>query len=36
LRESREIELRVLTLPSARNLLSQRGIQLISYRELAG
>jgi chitin disaccharide deacetylase len=36
LRESRETELRVLTLPSARNLLSQRGIQLISYRELAG
>jgi len=34
LRESREIELRVLTLPSARNLLSRHGIQLISYREL--
>jgi chitin disaccharide deacetylase len=36
LRESRETELRVLTLPSARNLLSRYGIQLISYRELAG
>jgi len=36
LRESRETELRVLTLPSARNLLSQRGIRLISYRELSG
>ena len=36
LRESRETELRVLTLPSARNLLSQLGIQLISYHELSG
>jgi hopanoid biosynthesis associated protein HpnK len=36
LRESRETELRVLTLPSARNLLAHHGIQLISYRELAG
>jgi hopanoid biosynthesis associated protein HpnK len=35
LRQSRETELRVLTLPAARELLSQAGIQLISYRELA-
>jgi chitin disaccharide deacetylase len=35
LRESREIELRVLTLPVAREVLAQQGIQLISYRELA-
>lgn len=35
LRESRETELRVLTLPAAREILEQRGIQLISYRELA-
>jgi predicted glycoside hydrolase/deacetylase ChbG (UPF0249 family) len=35
LRESRETELRVLTLPAARDLLSQQGIELISYRELA-
>ena len=34
LRESRETELRVLTLPAARNVLSQQGIELISYREL--
>jgi chitin disaccharide deacetylase len=34
LRESREIELHVLTLPAAREVLSQQGIQLISYREL--
>ena len=34
LRESREIELRVLTLPAARKLLAQQGIELISYREL--
>ncbi len=35
LRESRETELRVLTLPAAREILDRRGIQLISYRELA-
>jgi hopanoid biosynthesis associated protein HpnK len=35
LRASREIELRALTLPSAREVLSQEGIQLISYRDLA-
>jgi len=35
LRESRETELRVLTLPAARNVLTQQGIELISYRELA-
>jgi hopanoid biosynthesis associated protein HpnK len=35
LRDSREIELRALTLPSAREVLSQEGIQLISYRDLA-
>ncbi|HTS06660.1 MAG TPA: ChbG/HpnK family deacetylase [Candidatus Eisenbacteria bacterium] len=34
LRESREIELRVLTLPSARGILEQQGVQLISYRDL--
>lgn len=35
LRESRETELRVLTLPAARDLLSRVGIELISYRDLA-
>jgi len=35
LRNSRETELRVLTLPAAREVLSQEGIQLISYRDLA-
>jgi predicted glycoside hydrolase/deacetylase ChbG (UPF0249 family) len=35
LRESRETELSVLTLPSARNLLSREGIELISYHDLA-
>ena len=34
LRESRETELRVLTLPQARELLAQEGVDLISYREL--
>ncbi|MGA8762652.1 MAG: ChbG/HpnK family deacetylase [Candidatus Sulfotelmatobacter sp.] len=34
LRESRETELRVLTTPEARQLLSQEGIELISYRDL--
>jgi hopanoid biosynthesis associated protein HpnK len=34
LRQSREIELRVLTLPAAREVLAQQGIELISYREL--
>jgi chitin disaccharide deacetylase len=34
LRESRETELKVLTLPSARAILSQLGIELISYRAL--
>jgi chitin disaccharide deacetylase len=34
LRESREIELRVLTMPEARELLSNQGIALISYRDL--
>ncbi|MFY9912645.1 MAG: ChbG/HpnK family deacetylase [Candidatus Sulfotelmatobacter sp.] len=33
LRESRETELRVLTLPEAREILSSQGIALISYRE---
>ena len=36
LRTSREKELHVLTLPSARDLLMREGIQLISYRDLAG
>lgn len=35
LRESRETELRVLTLPAAREVLLQEGVELISYRELA-
>lgn len=34
LRQSRETELRVLTLPAAREMLVQQGIELISYREL--
>jgi hopanoid biosynthesis associated protein HpnK len=34
LRQSRETELRVLTLPAARELLSREGIELISYRDL--
>jgi len=34
LRESRESELRVLTMPDARPLLLNQGIALISYREL--
>jgi len=35
LRESRETELHVLTLPSARAMLTRVGIELISYRDLA-
>jgi hopanoid biosynthesis associated protein HpnK len=35
LRESRETELRALTLPEARSTLSQAGIDLISYRDLS-
>jgi len=35
LRASRETELRVLTLPAAREVLAQQGIELISYRELS-
>ncbi|HWW13715.1 MAG TPA: ChbG/HpnK family deacetylase [Candidatus Dormibacteraeota bacterium] len=34
LRESRETELRVLTMPEARALLLNQGIELISYRDL--
>jgi predicted glycoside hydrolase/deacetylase ChbG (UPF0249 family) len=34
LRESRETELQVLTMPEARELLLNQGIDLISYREL--
>jgi chitin disaccharide deacetylase len=34
LRASRETELRVLTLPAARDVLAQQGIELISYRDL--
>lgn len=34
LRESREMELRVLTLPAAREVLAKEGVELISYREL--
>jgi hopanoid biosynthesis associated protein HpnK len=35
LRESREVELHVLTSPGAREILTQHGIELISYRDLA-
>jgi predicted glycoside hydrolase/deacetylase ChbG (UPF0249 family) len=34
LRKSRELELRVLTLPAANEVLSQEGIDLISYRDI--
>jgi len=34
LRQSRETELRVLTLPAARSALSREGIELISYHDL--
>lgn len=34
LRESRETELRVLTMPAARDLLEKEGVELISYRDL--
>jgi hopanoid biosynthesis associated protein HpnK len=34
LRESREIELQLLTLPEARTLLLDQGVALISYRDL--
>jgi hopanoid biosynthesis associated protein HpnK len=34
LRESREMELRVLTLPAAREVLAKDGVELISYRDL--
>jgi predicted glycoside hydrolase/deacetylase ChbG (UPF0249 family) len=34
LRESRETELRLLTMPEAKDLLLNQGIKLISYREL--
>ena len=34
LRESRELELRVLTMPQARDLLAKHGVQLICYRDL--
>ncbi len=34
LRESREVELRLLTSPESRRIIEDRGIQLISYREL--
>jgi len=34
LRASRETELRVLTLPAAREVLDSQGIELISYHEL--
>jgi hopanoid biosynthesis associated protein HpnK len=34
LRESRELELKVLTMPAARETLAQAGVQLISYRDL--
>ena len=34
LRESRAVELRILTSPEAREILARSGIQLISYRDL--
>lgn len=34
LRESRETELRVLTLPAAREVLAKEGVDLISYQDL--
>lgn len=34
LRASRQTELRVLTLPAARKMLADKGVELISYREL--
>lgn len=34
LRESRETELRVLTLPAAREVVAKAGVELISYRDL--
>lgn len=34
LRESREVELRVLTTPHAREVLAEEGVQLISYHHL--
>jgi hopanoid biosynthesis associated protein HpnK len=34
LRQSREIELRLLTLPEVRQLLSDEGIELVSYHDL--
>ena len=34
LRESREVELRVLTLPRAREILTRQEVELISYRDL--
>ena len=36
LRQSRETELRVLTMPAARDVLFHEGIELISYRDLLG
>ncbi len=36
LRQSRETELHVLTLPGAREMLTQLGIDLISYRDITG
>jgi len=36
LRESRELELRVLTLPRTREILRRQGVELISYRDLLG
>jgi predicted glycoside hydrolase/deacetylase ChbG (UPF0249 family) len=35
LRESREIELRILTLPRTREILARHNVELISYRDLA-
>ena len=34
LRESRELELKVLTMPAVREVLAHAGVQLISYRDL--
>lgn len=35
LRESREVELHLLTMPEAKELLLKQGIELISYREIS-
>jgi predicted glycoside hydrolase/deacetylase ChbG (UPF0249 family) len=36
LRESREQELRILTSQSTRDLLAANGVEMVSFRDLAG